>query len=415
MFESLYHHPTVIARHREGPAADERQRFLLHRAKEGAARGTLLRIARELLVIAKNINVTTDKAIGRDDLEVAADTWTRHQRRRHRSHGPRWSTQWFLQVGRDWLRFLGRWEEPEPAPAPFAGPIQDFVSYMREERALSEVTIRARCWHVEKFLTWLISRNPRLAETSVRDVDAFLSEKGGQYWGRVSVATSAKALRAFFRHAEKQGWCARGIAAGINGPRLFSQEALPVGPAWEDVERVITSTRAQRPRDIRDRAILMLFAIYGFRSTEVARLRLEQVNWERETITFLRPKQRRAQEYPLLRSVGQAIIGYLQKVRPHCSHREIFLTLKAPFRPLSRGALYHAVHSRLCALGIESRHHGPHSLRHANAGHLVAEGFSLKEVGDHLGHRSAFATRIYAKVDLVGLREVGNFDLGGLL
>jgi len=72
------------------------------------------------------------------------------------------------------------------------------------------------------------------------------------------------------------------------------------------------------------------------------------------------------------------------------------------------------VSSRLRALGIESPHRGPHSLRHACAGHLVAEKFSLKEVGDHLGHRSAYATRIYAKVDLAGLREVANFGLGGL-
>ncbi len=287
---------------------------------------------------------------------------------------------------------------------------------MREERGLSEVTIRGRCWHVQKFFTWLINQNRHLAEASVRDVDAFLSGKGCEDWGRVSVATSAKALRAFFRHAEMRGWCAHSIAAGISGPRLFSQEALPVGPTWVDVQRLITSTRGERPRDIRDQAILMLFAIYGFRSTEVARLRLEQVNWEREIIALLRPKQRRAQEYPLLQSVGQAIIRYLQQVRPRCSHhREIFLTLNAPFRPLSPGALYHAVRSRLCVLEIESRHHGPHSLRHACAGHLVAEGFSLKQVGDHLGHRSASATRTYAKVDLAGLREVGNFDLGGLL
>jgi hypothetical protein len=45
----------------------------------------------------------------------------------------------------------------------------------------------------------------------------------------------------------------------------------------------------------------------------------------------------------------------------------------------------------------------------------VAEGFSLKEIGDHLGHRSAYATCIYAKVDLAGLREVANVDLEGLL
>jgi site-specific recombinase XerD len=53
-------------------------------------------------------------------------------------------------------------------------------------------------------------------------------------------------------------------------------------------------------------------------------------------------------------------------------------------------------------------------LRHACAAHLLAERFSLKEIGDHLGHRSAKTTRIYAKVDLPGLREVAAFDLGGL-
>ena len=139
------------------------------------------------------------------------------------------------------------------------------------------------------------------------------------------------------------------------------------------------------------------------------------MNWEREIIAVLRSKPRRAQEYPLVHSVGEAILPYLQQLPPRCARREIFLTLKAPFRPLSPGALYHVVSSRLCALAIQSPHRGPHSLRHACAGNLVAERFSLKEVGDHLGHRSVYATRTYAKVDLAGLREVANFDLGGLL
>jgi integrase/recombinase XerD len=39
---------------------------------------------------------------------------------------------------------------------------------------------------------------------------------------------------------------------------------------------------------------------------------------------------------------------------------------------------------------------------------------SLKEIGDHLGHRSSKATRIYAKVDLPALRQVAAFDLGEL-
>ena len=414
MFQTLFKYPRVLAHHLEGPAADERQRFLIHRAKEGAARGTLLGIARELLVIAKHIDIATEKAISINDLEAAASRWVRHQQRRHRVRGSRWSQEWFIHLARTWLHYLGRLHEQARTPSPFADLMKDFVNYMQEERGLSGITIRGRCWHVGKFLDEIIGQNRSLAEVSVRDVDAFLTRKGNQGWGRVSVATSARALRSFFRHAEMRGWCEVGISTGIDGPRLFKQEALPVGLLWTVVQRLITSTTGDRPRDIRDQAILMLLAIYGFRSREVAGLRLEQMNWEREILGVLRPKQRRAQEYPLVQSVGEAILRYLQQVRPRCVRREVFLTLKAPFRPLSPGALHHLVSSRLRALGIESPHRGPHSLRHACAGHLVAEKFSLKEVGDHLGHRSAYATRIYAKVDLAGLREVANFGLGGL-
>jgi integrase/recombinase XerD len=45
----------------------------------------------------------------------------------------------------------------------------------------------------------------------------------------------------------------------------------------------------------------------------------------------------------------------------------------------------------------------------------INQGLSLKEIGDHLGQRDFDVTRIYAKVDLVRLREVATFDLGELL
>ena len=229
----------------------------------------------------------------------------------------------------------------------------------------------------------------------------------------MSVATSAKALRAFFRHAALRGWCAGSIAAGIDSPRLFQHEGLPTGQAWPDVQRLIASTGGDSPRDIRDRAILTLLTTYGLRSGEVAGLRLQDVDWDREIISISRPKPRRVQQYPLVREAGEAILRYLQGVRPRCERREIFLTLKPPFRQISQGALYHLVSKRLGFLGIHLARRGPHSRRHACAGHLMAEGFSLKQIGDHLGHRSVYPTRIYANVDLAGLREVADFDLGG--
>ena len=76
--------------------------------------------------------------------------------------------------------------------------------------------------------------------------------------------------------------------------------------------------------------------------------------------------------------------------------------------------LYDMVSSKLKSLNVQCAHRGPHSLRHACAARLVAEELSLKEIGDHLGHRSSSATRVYAKVDLASLREVAAFDLGEL-
>jgi integrase/recombinase XerD len=413
VFETLFKYPRVFTRHRAGPSAEARERFLNHCVSQGLARATLLRHARELLVIAERIDITMGETIDSAVIEAAADRWAREQHDRQRVQVLQWSQKLFVQTATNWLRFLGCLES-RPRVVPFADRLADFAAYQRDERGLSPVTIRGQGWHVEKFLGWLGGQNRSFDDVSLEDVDAFLAANGKRGWGRVSVSTSAKALRAFFRHAAARGWCAASIAAGIDGPRLFQHEGLPVGPPWPDVQRLIASTSGDSVREIRDRAILMLLATYGFRSGEVSSLCLEDVNWESEIISISRPKQRRAQEYPLVSEVGEAILRYLQQVRPRCARREMFLTFKAPFRRLSQGTLYRLVSTRLGALGIHVPRRGPHSLRHACAGRLVAEGFSLKEIGDHLGHHSAEATRIYAKVDLVGLREVANFDLGGL-
>jgi integrase len=167
--------------------------------------------------------------------------------------------------------------------------------------------------------------------------------------------------------------------------------------------------------DIRDHAILLLLAVYGLRCGEVARLRLDDVDWEGEVLHVLRPKQRCTQHYPLVSSVGNAIVRYLKETRPRCTRRELFMTLHAPVRPLLPASITPIVHSRLTALGVNVPRRGAHCLRHACARHLLASGFSLKQIGDQLGHRSASATRHYAKVDLDGLRQVATLDLGGVL
>jgi integrase len=190
---------------------------------------------------------------------------------------------------------------------------------------------------------------------------------------------------------------------------------VPLGPSWDDVRRLLATTEGDEPRDIRNRPILMLLAIYGLRRGEVNGLRLDDFDWEHEVFRVVSSKSGRVRTYPLTRSVGDAILRYLQEVRPRSAHRELFLSLRAPLRPLNPSSLWEVVGERLRSIDVSLPHHGPHALRHACATQLLAAGLSLKEIGDQLGHTDPNSTRIYAKVDLAGLREVADLDMGGVL
>jgi integrase/recombinase XerD len=415
MYEKLFVSEGTLVRHQSAPFFEERKQYLQHCAEEGYSQSTLLRIARGLFWIARRFQakLSSHQDITPEEIEKAANQWARQQCRCGRAKTYKWPRESFMQQANRWFRFLGCLQAPISNPMPFTTLIDDFATFMQHERGLSPVTIQNRCWHVEQFLTWYQPYGGSISSIQVTDVDMFLTRK--KHLSRVTIATTAKALRAFFRHAKMRGWCNSLIPDSIQGPRLFCQETLPSGPSWEDIRRLLDSMETSRPCDIRDRAIIMLFAIYGLRVSEVATLSLDDIKWEHNQITIKRRKQRRSETYPLIPIVGNAIIKYLQVVRPQSSHREVFLTLKAPIKPLSGGGLYNVTSTHIAKLGIRTLHRGPHSLRHACAARLVSEGLSLKEIGDHLGHRSNSATRIYAKVDLPKLREVAKFNFGGAL
>jgi integrase/recombinase XerD len=363
MFETLYSYPQVLRRHREGPWAEERERFLAHCVEQGFACATLREIAAELLVVARYFRVG-EARFSTQDVEAAADHWVRFQRRRKRIHDCRWSRQRFISTASSWLRFLDRLERSHQKAQPFTHLIDEFSAFMRNERGLSARTIAGRCWQARHLLDSLETAKRSLARLSLKEVDDYLAMKADHGWGRVSMVNAASALRSFFKYAEMRRWCPAGIAAGIEGPRVFREEGLPRGLDWQRVRQLIASTSGCSARDIRDRAILMLFAIYGLRRCEVSQLRLEDVDWEHEILRIPRPKQRRMQDYPLISVVGDAIVRYLQEVRPLSARRELFLALKAPFRPLSTNDMYRLVRNRLAALGVSGPHCGPHCLRH---------------------------------------------------
>jgi integrase/recombinase XerD len=342
MFEQLFTTPRAVERYCRAPLLDERLRYLTHCAARGSTRSSLRLTAQHQVVLIDYLHLRTTESVTLGQIKAAADLWVKRQPQPHTHNAAdwRWARCRFISEARQWLSFLGRLRTVEAPRRPYAHLIEGFTDHMIREKGLSPHTVRIRCWYVEQFLHRFWEQHQSIEEVTIADLDAAVARKGDQDgYARTSIQGYINSLRAFFCYAEQRGWCRPGLAEAIMSVHLFADEGLPKGPAWSDVQLLLASMSGDQPKDIRDRAIIMLFAVYGMRVGEVRGLKLDDLDWGRELIYLTRPKPRRRQSYPLSYSVGEAILRYLKRVRPRISGREVFLTVKAPFQPLSSGSL----------------------------------------------------------------------------
>jgi integrase len=156
----------------------------------------------------------------------------------------------------------------------------------------------------------------------------------------------------------------------------------------------------------RNYAIFLLLVTYGLRAREVAALTLDDIDWKRDRLHIRGRKADHSTTYPLVPDVGDALVEYLQSGRPKTTERALFFRAFAPYTPMSWTAVSLRVTFSLRKSGINVRRPGSHTLRHTCVQRLVDSGFSLKTIGDFVGHRNPDSTRIYAKVNIAALREI---------
>jgi integrase/recombinase XerD len=151
---------------------------------------------------------------------------------------------------------------------------------------------------------------------------------------------------------------------------------------------------------------LLLLARLGLRSSEVAFLELDDIDWKTGRL-YVRGKGAQRLELPLPTEVGTAIVAYLRRGRPLSTSRRVFLRAKAPIRGfLGASGVGSIVRHSLERAGIDAPTTGAHQFRHGLACEMLRRGAALGEIGELLGHRHPQTTKIYAKVDLEALRTL---------
>ena len=417
MFEELFTNATIIERYRAAPLVEPRERYLRHLAESGASRRTLRQMALDQVRLLHVLDLNKGQKVSVAQIEAIAPEWdcTRRKRLGLRRRTTQKSTKRALNRLTRWLRFLDWLDEPEEDCHPYSVELGAFEKWMRSERGHSEGTISLHLRNAGEFVDGLAASGKRLDSLRIPDIDAAIDAKAGRRrYSRVTIRMHAASLRAFLRFAEESGWCTPGIAEGIVPGRFYPEQKLRSTLSRADIRRLLATTHGERPVDKRDRAILMLLIVYGLRAGEVRGLRLDDLDWGNETLCVHRPKTGRTDLFPLSQTVGQAIVRYIRDVRPPRRERALFLTLKAPIRPMGAAAPANIVRRRMDDAGIATAGRGAHALRHTAAQHLLDRGVSMKVIGDYLGHRDLRSTKTYARHDLNTLREVADFDLGGL-
>lgn len=294
-------------------------------------------------------------------------------------------------------------EEPAPPSGPVEEAVAEYACYLRVERGLAAGTIEHETVLVRPFLAGRVREGgfKDLESLTAADVQAFVLECARSA-SPARVQRTGTALRSLLRFLHLRGVTAFPLAGAVPAAAGWKLSGLPRHLTQQEAARMVESCDLATVTGRRDRAVLLLLARMGLRAGEAAGLRLDDIDWRSGEIT-VRGKGSRHERLPLPPDVGEALASYLRDGRPARGRsREVFAGVRAPHRPLTRGAVTQiaARASQRCGLGTVFAHR----LRHTAAAGMLRGGASLEEIGQVLRHQRTLTTAIYAKVDYDGLR-----------
>jgi integrase/recombinase XerD len=261
---------------------------------------------------------------------------------------------------------------------------EEFLSFLKIECGLSPNTILA----YRRDLAPL--RGP-LTREGLQD---HMSRIFGARRRASSVARAAASLRSFLRFLERDD-----LARFVMAPR--QPRLLPHPVSREHLDRLLEA-EADAPLAARDRALLELLYATGLRASEIAALRLGDLNLETGYLRCL-GKGSKERIVPVGRRAVEALRFYLDNGRGAPACEEVFVSRKGG--RLGRESVWRIVRKLAARGGVRGRVF-PHAVRHSFATHLVEGGADIRYVQEMLGHSKIATTQIYTHVDRERLKSV---------
>lgn len=277
----------------------------------------------------------------------------------------------------------------------------DYLEYCRVERGLAQKTLDNKRIYLFEFSKYMDDANEWFDSLSIKAMETFFKSKG---YSLSSRHNCANVLRNFLRYVFEVGKHDRDCSVYVLKDNYRKNCKLPTTYEEQEIRSMIDSVERASAIGKRDYLVLLLATEYGWRAKDITLFRLDQVDWDNNIIRLDQHKTDVPVEFPLLASVGNAIIDYLKYGRPVSNAKEVIVShmgvnLGTPLASSTIHSIVTKYLRRANVAGWEGKKHGPHSMRHSLATNLLKKNVALPIISTVMGHQRTETTSVYISVD----------------
>lgn len=210
---------------------------------------------------------------------------------------------------------------------------------------------------------------------------------------RVKCKMAAQSISFFFRHVLKQAY----IIPTVIYPRKSTK--LPPVMSAQEIKSLIDGMK-----NIKHRTIVMLLYSTGMRLSEIASLKITDIDSKNMRIKIVQGKGSKDRYTILSEQVLQELRAYYIIYKP----KEYLFNGGKPGKRYSMRSIQHLVQKGLAQIGLESKNYTVHTIRHSFATHLVDNGTDLHTVKELLGHSNLQTTLRYLHLSTTRIQGIVN-------
>lgn len=282
--------------------------------------------------------------------------------------------------------------------------IEDFLIYLHNVKNTSENTVLSYGRDLYKFEDYMgtigVIQIDKLKE---EDLMGFIESLKKKAFKATTISRNIASLKAFFHYLYKNNIVQKDISENLRAPKV--EKKLPDIITIEEAIRLVEQPKGERPKDLRDKAMLELLYATGIRVTELINLKVSDVNMQ--TGCLLCKDGSKERIIPFGNKAKNALSHYIHNGRDALliNYEIPQLFVNCAGTSMSRQGFWKIVKYYAKKAGIEAEI-TPHTLRHSFAAHLVENGADLRSVQEMMGHSDIATTQKYARMNTNNIREV---------